>query len=208
MAQNISVIQLQLGDMANFTYIIADKDTRNAAVVDPADDTDAILTAAQKSDLAITSVLLTHGHYDHVGGADNLAGQFNIPVYLSKDEFFAYIPRCRNLTRTGEDTKIMIGGIEAAILATPGHTPGSQCFLVEGNLFTGDTLFVDAVGRSDLPGGNSRTLLKSLDRIKALPDTTIIWPGHDYGDVTHAALGVLKKTNPYLATTQRQNSLD
>ncbi|MBF0122590.1 MAG: MBL fold metallo-hydrolase [Candidatus Omnitrophica bacterium] len=193
------VIQLELGDMANFTYIIADKNTREAAVIDPSDDTDAILRAAKKENLTIIAVLLTHGHYDHVGGADKLASTLKIPVYLSKDEFFAYVPRCKNLTRTDEKTKITIGNLNVEILSTPGHTPGCQSFLVEENLFTGDTLFVDAVGRTDFPGGSSATLFQSLARIKKLPDTTIIWPGHNYGAVSHATLGVLKKENPFLA---------
>ena len=205
---NLSITQLELGDMANFTYIIADKNSRKAAVVDPSDDTNAILKATQKDNLEITSVLLTHGHYDHVGGADKLASQFNIPVYLSKDEFFAYIPKCRNITRTNEETTIPIGALNVKILATPGHTPGCQCFLIEGNLFSGDTLFIDAVGRTDFPGGNSSTLFKSLARIKQLPDSTMIWPGHNYGAVSHATLGVLKKQNPFLATEHKQDLQD
>ncbi len=195
---NLSIIQLELGNMANFSYIVADKASGKAAVIDPDNDTDAILKAAQKDSLEITSVLLTHGHYDHVGGADTLAEKFNIPVYLSKDEFFAYIPKCRNLTRTDERTKIKIGEIDVRIMATPGHTPGCQCFHVGNDLFTGDTLFVDAIGRTDFPGGNSSIMFQSLARIKALPDATMIWPGHNYGAVTHAPLGVLKQQNPYL----------
>ena len=205
MTENLLITQLELGDMANFTYIIADKNTREAAVVDPSDDTDAILTAAQKDNLTIIAVLLTHGHYDHVGGADKLAGDFKIPVYLSKHEFFAYIPKCRNLTRTADGEKIKIGELSAEVLDTPGHTPGCQCFLVEGNLFTGDTLFIDAAGRTDFPGGNSSTLFKSLARIKTLPDTTMIWPGHNYGAVSHATLGVLKNKNPFLAAHDEQD---
>jgi glyoxylase-like metal-dependent hydrolase (beta-lactamase superfamily II) len=93
-------------------------------------------------------------------------------------------------------------------LYTPGHTPGCQCFLVEGNLFTGDTLFIDAVGRTDFPGGSGRALLKSLQRIKQLPDNTMIWPGHHYGEPAHEELGVLKLTNPYLIDNSENAVLD
>jgi glyoxylase-like metal-dependent hydrolase (beta-lactamase superfamily II) len=152
-----------------------------------------------KNQLQLSAVLLTHGHYDHVGGADELARTAAVPVYLSEHETPFYTPACQGLTRTRDGEKIKVGSLEVECLYTPGHTPGGQCFLVEGNLFTGDTLFIDAVGRTDLPGGNARAMVKSLQKIKLLPADTIIWPGHHYGEPAHEKLGVLKHSHPYLA---------
>lgn len=200
MTDTLKVIQLELGDMANYSYLVADTQRGEAAIIDPQDDIAPFLKAAEKDSLKITAVLLTHGHYDHVGGAEALAARFNIPVYLSEHEASFYTPRCRNMKRTADGEKIVLGGISIECIHTPGHTPGCQCFLMNGHLFTGDTLFVDAVGRTDLPGGSSAVLFKSLQRIKRLPDATIIWPGHNYGAVSHQTLLRLKEDNPFLAS--------
>ena len=141
-----------------------------------------------------TSIVNTHGHYDHVVGVDKVDG----PVYLSDKEAASYTPQVKNYMRTKDGEKISLGSFAVECVYTPGHTPGCQCFLVDGNLFTGDTLFIDAVGRTDFPGGSSAVLFKSLQRIKKLPDTTMIWPGHHYGAVPHESLGRLKQHNPFL----------
>jgi hydroxyacylglutathione hydrolase len=196
---NLIIRQLELGEMANYNYVLGDKSTGAAAVVDPGDDTDILIAEITKEGLKLCAVLLTHGHFDHVGGAAELTAKFDVPAYLSKKESLFYTPRCKNLKRTQDNEKIALGSLSVECLHTPGHTPGGQCFLVEGNLFTGDTLFIDAVGRTDIPGGNTRALIKSLQRIKELPDDTMIWPGHHYGEPPHEKLGILKRTNPYLA---------
>lgn len=198
MKNNPTIIQLELGDMANFSYIIGNKDAGVAAVVDPNDDTAAINAAAWKEGLTITMILLTHGHYDHVGGV-GYYDERRVPTCLSAQEFPVYVPPCRHLKRITDKEIIKVGGLSIECLATPGHTPGGMCYLVNGNLFTGDTLFVNAIGRTDFPGGKARDLFNSLQRLKQLPDNTIIWPGHNYGEVSHAPLKALKTGNPYLA---------
>jgi hydroxyacylglutathione hydrolase len=196
--KNLLIRQLELGQMANYNYLLGDKSTGIAAVIDPGDDYDILVKELLKEGLKLSAVLLTHGHFDHVGGAAHLAAEHNVPVYLSEKESLLLTPRCKNLKRTKDGEKITLGALVVECLHTPGHSPGSQCFLVEGDLFTGDTLFIDAVGRTDIPGGNTRTLIKSLQKIKQLPNDTMIWPGHHYGEPSHEMLGVLKSTNPYL----------
>ncbi len=194
--------------MANFSYLVGDKASGEAAVVDPNDDTDAIEAAAAKAGLRVTTVLLTHGHYDHTGGLKFYSNKLGLPAYLSKDEFMLYIPQCKTLKRIADHDKIMIGTISIKCIPTPGHTPGGICYLAENNLFTGDTLFIEAIGRTDLPGGNASTLFKSLQKIKQLPDNTIIWPGHNYGASTSALLKTLKIENPFLAAKTEADFLN
>jgi glyoxylase-like metal-dependent hydrolase (beta-lactamase superfamily II) len=201
------IVQLELGPLANYNYLLGDRATGEAAIIDPSDQAAPLLEELKKHQLKLSAVLLTHGHYDHVGGVKELTKKLAIPVYLSEHESLFYTPRCKGLARTGDGEKIMVGSLEVECLHTPGHTPGCQCFLAAGNLFTGDTLFIDAIGRTDLPGGNARDMVKSLQRIKTLPDDTIIWPGHHYGEPAHEKLGELKLSNPYLARGTKEDDL-
>lgn len=208
MPKELYVQQLELGSMANFSYLIGDTSNGEAAVIDPNDDTAAIEAAAASAGLKVSSVLLTHGHYDHTGGLAYYCGKLGLPAYLSNSEFMLYIPRCNTLKRIADHEKIPLGQFTIDCLHTPGHTPGCICFLVNGNLFTGDTLFVEAIGRTDLPGGNAATLFKSLQTIKHLPNNTIVWPGHNYGSTTSAPLGILKTSNPFLVSSTVDDFLD
>jgi len=207
MNKQIFIQQIQLGNMANFSYIVGDKTSGKAAVIDPHDETDTIEAAAAKTNLSIGAVLLTHGHYDHTGGLKYYADKLKLPVTLSADEYFLYVPHCTTLSRVKDNDRIQLGSFTIECLHTPGHTPGCISFLFEGNLFTGDTLFVDAVGRTDLPGGDAATLFKSLQKIKQLPDATIIWPGHDYGSVASQTLKTLKLENPFLTCKTQKDFL-
>lgn len=191
--------QIEIGPMGNFIYFLGDKKTGEIAVVDPAWDADFILGEARRRKLSIKTILLTHGHFDHTNAIDGLLKATRIPVYISAGEAKFQTPHCPNLKKTRNDEIITIGSIEIRCLHTPGHTPGCQCFLTEGNLLTGDTLFIEGIGRCDLPGGDTQAMYHSLyDIIMKLPDATVIYPGHQYGPVSSASLGEQKKTNPYL----------
>ena len=196
---------LEIGPMQNFAYFIGDKLTGEVAIVDPGWDTPLICRTAEEKKYTIKAVFLTHGHYDHANGVEELLTTHDVPVYLSEHEATIYTPDCRNLERTVDGQCLKIGNIEFKCLHTPGHTPGCQCFKRGLALITGDTLFVDGCGRCDLPGGDAKQMYNTLYNILLkLPDETIIYPGHAYGRATSDALGTQKKTNPYLQCSSLQ----
>ena len=199
--------------MMNFVYLIGCAKTREAAVVDPAWDVPALLELARKSDLKITSILLTHGHPDHMNGLEDLLKATDARVYVHTDEtgfmkevaaFFGMSidfmhRRSANFKPVSDRDRATVGKLQVEFLHTPGHTPGSQCFLVKGNLISGDTLFINACGRVDLPGGDPEKMWHSLThKLTTLPDETILFPGHNYADHPTATMGEQKKDNPYL----------
>lgn len=195
MAQGLYIRQMLLSDLDNFTYILADKVSGAACVIDPAAACAVVMDVLQKEKFSLQMVLLTHGHYDHVVDVD----KFDVPVHLSAAEADLYLPAARQLVRTPDGAKIRLGPFVVECLHTPGHTPGCQCFLVDGNLFTGDTLFMGAVGRTDFPGGDARQLFHSLQRLKSMPATTRVWPGHNYGSGRSGTIAEMKRHNPYFA---------
>ena len=191
--------QMELGPLQNFLYFIGDSATKEIAVVDPAWDVKFLNKEAAKNDWKIVSVFLTHGHPDHVNGLGELLSTHDVPIYISKHEADYYMPRHKNLNKVADHEKLKIGRIEFECIHTPGHTPGCQCFKYGDTLVAGDTLFIDGCGRCDLPGGDARVMYNSLYNIvMKLPDSTIIYPGHDYGPTPFATLKSQKETNPYL----------
>jgi len=211
--------QVELGPMMNFVYLIGCAETREAAVVDPAWDVQSILKIAEESDLKINRIFLTHGHPDHVNGLEALLEATDAKVYMHADEMdymrqvaaLFRMPvefmnrRSGNFQTISDGDQILVGRLPVQFLHTPGHTPGSQCFLVEKNLVSGDTLFINACGRVDLPGGDPEKMWWSLNRrLRALEDDTVLYPGHNYADRPTATMGEQKQTNPYL----KYDSLD
>jgi len=206
--RNLILEQIELGPMLNFVYMIGDPATKKVAVVDPAWDVQQIINVAKEKDYSIEAILLTHGHYDHVDGVSQLKEQYDVEVYLSKQEADFHIPQCSKLVMTEDHQIIKIGNIEIECIQTPGHTPGCQCYRSKGVLLTGDTLFVDGCGRCDFPGGDVHAMYDSLyNVVKKLPDELIVYPGHLYGPVPYAVLGDLKKNNPFLNCQSREEFL-
>jgi glyoxylase-like metal-dependent hydrolase (beta-lactamase superfamily II) len=201
--------QLEIGPMQNYVYLIGSTETRKVAVVDAAWEIDTILKTAAQDGMEITHAFVTHTHPDHVGGGfagmaiDGVSEllekcKVKVVVHKAEAEFLKGLA-ASDLIKTDHGDKINVGGIEIELMHTPGHTPGSQCFLVDGRVVSGDTMFIDACGRVDFPGGNAEQMYHSLtQKLMALPDDTILFPGHNYARLTHATIGEQKKTNPYL----------
>lgn len=195
--------------MQNFVYLIGSMESRKIAVVDAAWEIDEILRIAGQDDMEVTHAFVTHTHPDHVGG--RFAGveiegvtellskrKAKVVVHKAEAEFLKGLAPS-DIVKAESGDKIDVGGIEIQLLHTPGHTPGSQCFLVENRIVSGDTLFIGSCGRVDLPGSNPEQMYYSLtQRLMALPDDTILFPGHNYSDRTTSTMGEQKRINPYL----------
>ena len=201
--------QLEMGPMQNFVYLIGSTETRKVAVVDAAWEIDRILRIAAADDMEITHAFVTHTHPDHVGG--RFAGveiegvtellskcKAKVVVHKAEAEFLKALSPS-DIIKAENGDKIDVGGVEIQLRHTPGHTPGSQCFLVDNRIVSGDTLFIGACGRVDLPGSNPEQMYYSLtQKLMALPDDIILFPGHNYAATSTSTMGEQKKTNPYL----------
>jgi hydroxyacylglutathione hydrolase len=199
--------QMELGPMQNFVYLIGDPETRECVAVDPAWEIDAILDQIASDDMRLKGVLVTHTHQDHVGGhlfghdipgiADLLAkAAAKIYVHKAEREFLKGIGS--DLVKVEGGESLDVGRMKITFVHTPGHTPGSQCFLVDGRLISGDTLFIRSCGRTDLPGSDPGEMYTSLTRrLGALPDDTVVFPGHNYGG-TVTTIGDEKRHNPMM----------
>jgi glyoxylase-like metal-dependent hydrolase (beta-lactamase superfamily II) len=202
--------QLLLGPMDNFVYLVGPARGDVCAVVDPAWDVPAIVRAAKEAGRKITHALVTHSHDDHINGLDELFEQGPIQVVAQRREIdFSDVlskleraPSSKVLV-VNEGDVVDVGGLGVRCLHTPGHTPGAQCFLCGGSLFSGDTLFVDACGRCDFAGSDPNAMFDSLARLKALPPETILCSGHDYGDTPTDTIGHQLQSNPYLRLADR-----
>jgi hydroxyacylglutathione hydrolase len=170
--------QLEVGHMDNFCYLVACGKTRKAVVIDPGADPEWIATEAEKEGWVIEYIVNTHGHGDHTAGSAKLKALTGARIIMHTLDAAA-VPEA-DVRLTGEDD-LQVGELTFKVFHTPGHTPGGICLYAEGQLFTGDTLFVGDSGRTDLAGSHRPTLGASIRRLMQLPDDTVIWPGHDYG---------------------------
>jgi len=211
-APRVYLRQVLMGPMANFVYLIGDLDKREAMIVDPAWDVAALLRILDEDGMKLTGALVTHYHPDHIGGdlmghsipgVPELLAERPVKVYLNKEEA-PWVKRVLGLessdfVQVDGETTVDVGEVPVRIIHTPGHTPGSQCFLVDGNLISGDTLFIGSCGRVDLPGSNPADLYASLtQKLKQLPDDTVLYPGHNYAAETSSTLEREKRTNAFL----------
>ena len=199
------------GQMVNFTYLIGDRETGETLVVDPAYAVRELVEIAGADGMRLTGVLATHYHPDHIGGdmmgfsiegVRELLGIEGVEarVHAQRDEAWG-IQRVTGLSDSDlvlhdSGDLVEVGAIGISLLHTPGHTPGSQCFLVDGCLVSGDTLFLDGCGRTDLPGGDAEALYYSVhDRLAKIPDDTLLYPGHLYSPEAFATLGETRRRN-------------
>jgi len=189
----------ELGPMENFVYLIEDKASGRAAVVDPAWDVPEILALARQHGVRITDILLTHSHHDHINGIEDVLRAYDAQLHLLKAEarFWGSYLDLPTLHHGGDI--VTLGETEIEVLHTPGHTPGSACYRVADRLITGDTLFVFGCGRCDLRGGDPEQMFSTLRDIRQrLADSTIILPGHNYAVKPTSTLGEQKDGNPFL----------
>jgi len=206
------VEQMLVGPMAVFCYIVGCEKEKEGLIIDPAGSEKKVLSQAKSMGLRIKYVVNTHGHADHTcgnravlskTGAELVVHQKDAKEILKGlNKAFSMVmgkrpsPKAHILVKDGDFLKI--GQTRLKVIHTPGHTPGSICLYGEGNLFTGDTLFVGAAGRTDLKGGSLDVLLTSLRKLISLPPETRVWPGHNYGDVPVSTITREMETNPYI----------
>ena len=204
--------------MVNFTYLIGDRETGEAVVVDPAYAVEELVGTAAGDDMRLVGVLATHHHPDHVGGSmmgwgiegvARLLELVDVPVHVNRHER-EWVRRTTGVEEAtlvdhdGGDV-IQVGSVPIRTLHTPGHTPGSQCFLVEDMLVAGDTLFLEGCGRTDLPGSDPQAMYESLRLLASLPDELALFPGHRYSAPSSATMGAVKEMNPVLRVERRED---
>jgi len=193
-----SIDVLELGPMENFIYLISDKKTGRAAVVDPAWEVAEVIHLAQKKGVQITDILLTHSHHDHINGIQPILNQYDAQLHLLKAEaqFWGQHTDLPTLHHGGDVIKL--GDTEIEVLHTPGHTPGSACYKVNHDLISGDTLFVFGCGRCDLSGGDPNVMFDTLNKLGQLPGDTIIHPGHNYAVKQTSTMQEQCQGNPFM----------
>jgi hydroxyacylglutathione hydrolase len=209
----MDIEQVKVGYMDVFCYIVSCPVKKEALVIDPAGNEEDIVERIDKNGLVLKYIVNTHGHADHTCGnakVKDLTGAqiimheeddkvFNSPEgqVMARQMRFALSPHADIFIKDGDE--ISIGDVTLKVIHTPGHSPGGICLLGDGNLFTGDTLFVGGIGRTDLPGSSMAQFMNSINkRLLTLSVETIVWPGHDYGDRPSSTIGVEKWSNPYL----------
>lgn len=204
--------------MVNFVYLIGDRETGEAVAVDPAYDVAGALDLLAGDDMRLTGVLATHYHPDHVGGdlmghhiqgIEEVIDRTDAPIHV-QDAEAEWVTKATGVSsdhlvaHSSGDT-VTVGEIPITLIHTPGHTPGSQCFLVDGRLVSGDTLFLDGCGRTDLPGGDPEQMYLSItQRLAQIPDDTVLYPGHLYSQKPAASMGETRQRN----VVYRPQSLD
>jgi len=194
--------------MRNFAYLIGDRETGDTVIVDPAYAAGDLLDILESDGMRLSGVLVTHHHPDHIGGSmmgfelkglAELLERVSVPVHVNTFEA-QWVSRVTgismsDLTEHQHGDKVSVGDIDIELLHTPGHTPGSQCFLVDGRLVAGDTLFLDGCGRTDFPGGDVDEMFRSLQQLAKLSGDPMVFPGHGYSTESSASLSDVKNSN-------------
>ena len=179
----------------NFSYIVADEATAEAAVVDPSFNADAIVAIAKDQNLKVKYIINTHDHTDHTAGNEQVRSAFGAKIVTHQ------LSRVRKDVSVVDGDTIKLGKVVIKVIHTPGHTSDGICLLVDNKLLTGDTLFVGECGRTDLPGGDSESMYNSLfQKLMKLDDVVEVYPGHDYGPKDHSTIGAERRTNYTLKT--------
>lgn len=206
--------------MVNFAYAIGDRETGDCLLVDPAYAVADLVDAVAADGMRVTGVLASHYHADHIGGTmmghtlegiSELLEAVDCPVHVQRAEA-PWVARTTGIAESALAVHdageiVRVGEIEVELVHTPGHTPGSQCFLVDGRLVSGDTLFLDGCGRTDLPGSDPALMYESLQRLAKLPDDVIVYPGHRYSLPSSASIEAIREQNYVFRPTSREQWL-
>lgn len=187
----------------NFSYVIADEATKEAAIVDPNFNSDIIIKIVREQSFNVKYVINTHQHSDHTAGNDQIKSVFKAKIVAHE------LSRVRKDISVVDGEKLKVGRLAVEVIHTPGHSPDSICLLIENKLLSGDTLFVGECGRTDLPDGNASDLYHSLfDKLMKLDDNVEVYPGHDYGSRPHSTIGMEKRTNYVLEKRSLQEFIE
>jgi hydroxyacylglutathione hydrolase len=207
----VLVRQFEVGNFSIFSYLVADEQAKEGLFIDPSDDHDLLLKEAAAHDITIKYIVNTHFHPDHVMGNSEMARRTGAKIIIHEKDapellsiprdvlgmFGAEIPPPADIL-VSDGQLIQIGDVALKVLHTPGHSPGGMCLYVSGYVFTGDTLFVGAVGRTDFPGCSHQALENSIQtKLYTLPGDTIVLPGHNYGSSPTSTIEHERRTNPY-----------
>lgn len=209
----MDIEQMKVGFMDVFCYLVACMRTKETLVIDPAGDEDRIIERIRQKDLNLKYIVNTHGHPDHTCGNARVKALTGAKIIIHEldDQMFnsaqghemarqwGFTPSPPADITVKHGDQIVVGDVALKVIHTPGHSPGGICLLGDGNIFTGDTLFVGGIGRTDLPGASMAQFMKAIKEILlTLPGETIVWPGHDYGARPSSTIEVEKMTNPWL----------
>ena len=209
----MDIEQMKVGFMDVFCYIVSCTKTNEALVIDPAGDEERVAGRIKEKALNLKYIVNTHGHPDHTCGNAKLLSLTNAKIIMHEadDEMFSspqgqaharqwgFTPSPPADIRVKDGDKITAGHVSLEVIHTPGHSPGGICLFGDGNLFTGDTLFVGGIGRTDLPGASMGQFMTSIkERLLVLPGDTIVWPGHDYGLKPSSTIEEERTKNPWL----------
>ena len=199
----MKLTSVSVGSIGTNCYILYKEDTKSAVVIDPSDDATLVEARIAAMELTVRAILLTHGHFDHGGDVKRLLKKRDVPVYChpADRQLPFWLTHKLRVSDPLEDGQLLdFDGIRLTVLHTPGHTPGSVCFLCGDRLFAGDTLFAGSCGRTDLPGGSWEDMAASLRRLAALEGDYEVFPGH--GEPT--TLAAERESNPYLEMALRE----
>lgn len=204
---SINYIQISVGPMDNYTYIIYNTETHNGFIVDPGWEAPTIITELKTHNITPVFVLLTHGHGDHHGATQGIIDSYPLPVYISDQEAPSLIANIPSPTVIPASHALHLDNIPIQIIPTPGHTPGGTCFIIDSLFIAGDTLFINGCGRCDLANSDIDAMYTSLETIKTLPDHLIVLPGHNYGPTPTASVKHEKETNRFLICPDKETFL-
>jgi len=194
---------------SNYSYIVLDKITKSAMIVDPAWELNKIENKLNQLNANLVAIFLTHSHYDHVNMVNPLVKKYNPAVYMSKQEIGYYRYRCSNLEGLNDEETVKVGETDVTSILTPGHTAGGMCYLLQNSLFTGDTIFIEGCGICCGYGSSAAQLFESIQRVKSrIPENVNVYPGHSYGKPSGQTLKYLTKENIYFQIEKKEHFID